>query len=240
MFAPIFMSIRDFFADLKWGGERIPLVFAGPDRAHVEMTKIMRRRLQGKKTNQQIEDSPNPRPFMSLYFTAPTYDAARSSLHTFRGFNVDKVNGNALTMRYPRPVTSDVQLDLWCGDAGHIISQSIQGQLHMMFMSDSVYLPIDWNQAKWYKPPFNVLEHARVLGRTRVRLSWEGGWSDSSNLEVGDGPKDVRCTWSGRVEAYLPYRPEEARLLRDLRVEVYNDSETPAQLLTTYTKSAEE
>jgi hypothetical protein len=43
----------------------------------------------------------------------------------------------------------------------------------------------------------------------------------------------VRRTWSGRLEAYVPYRPEEARLVRTINLEILNAADDPPTVLET-------
>ena len=98
---------------------------------------------------------------------------------------------------------------------------------------------MDWAREKWYKTPFNISEHARAFGRTRLRL-YTDGWTDTANLEFGDGAKDVRRTWAGRMEAYIPYRPEEARLVRTINLDILNLADDPPTVLETMTIGAED
>lgn len=181
---------------------------------------------------QESEDRPAPVPFMSLWMQPGKFDPARFSPATIRGYERDIESGTALNMRWPRPVNFEVQVDLWCGSAGgHNIAQQIEGQTELHFLAESVYLPVNWNDARWYKPPFNVLEHAKVLGQTRARLVSEG-WADNSEIEAGEGSKEVRRTWTGRLEAQIPFKPEEARLVRSFVFAVYDNTnpETPVLL----------
>jgi hypothetical protein len=133
-------------------------------------------------------------------------------------------------------------VDLWCGDdGGELIAQEIEVQVESFFIAESVYLPIDYGLAKWYKPKFNVPEHARQYGRTRIRLLSEG-WVDNSDLEDGgDGPKDIRRTWTGKMEAFVPYRPDEARLVLSVNLQMFdNTDQTSPVLLAESTKDAED
>jgi hypothetical protein len=132
----------------------------------------------------------------------------------------------------PRPVTCEVQVDLWGGAAGgHHIIDNVASQLDLRFVAESAYLPVDWTLAKWFKPPFNLMEHAREFGLTKVRLIADG-WTNTSDLEAGEGPKEARATWNGRLEAAIPYRPEDGRLVRTVRWAIYDgtDPDTAAQI----------
>jgi len=232
-YAPFMDALRAFFARARWEGDPVPAVFAGPDRAFEELKrqhpdKVASRtsRRTGRKgiTRQALSDQPAWVPFFSILATPPQFDPTRFNPRSFRGITKDLQTGTATTMRFPRPITSDVQVDLWCGaDGGWSMANHISAQIELEFQADSVYLPIDWSLPRYYKPPFNTMDHARQYGRTRCRLLVQGGWQDNSDLEAMDGPKQVRWTWNGRIEGHLPYRLEEARIVRTLEVEILDD-----------------
>lgn len=254
MYQPFFEAVRDFFARAKHGGQAVPVVFARPDRAHAELARIVRRRLQGSKkvrgeddlappadTVQAIEDRPMPVPFMSLWIEPPKRDPARANpAHRFKVAE-DRAAGTALTMRFPRPVKADVQVDLWCGArAGERIANNVQAQIDLQFLSESVYLPVDWTLEKWYKPPFNVLDHARYLGKTRIRLVADDEWTDTSENEWEKGPKETRRTWSGHLEGYVAYRPNEARLVTSVSLDILDATVTPSPVIDELTSGGED
>jgi hypothetical protein len=223
MYLPVMSPLRDFFSRAVWNNQPVVTVFGAPDRAHTEAARTFKRRMQGKLTRQQIEDSPTPVPFMSIWRSMPVYDAVRHSRHVFRGIDVDKRAGTALKMRFPKPMQSDIQVDLWCGEAGGKIAEFVSAQLEMFFPNESVYLPIDWGLEKWYRPPFDAFKHAQAYGRTRGHLVQTTGWSDNTSLEFAEGGKEVRLTWQGRYDFYLPYRQEEGRIVRDLTIDIFDE-----------------
>jgi hypothetical protein len=224
MYVPLYHAVRDFFRDhAKWAGQVVPIVFAGPDRAHQEMRRIMAEREQQRagisQTEQANEDRPVPVPFMSLHITSPKFDPPRFNPHRFV-IERNITTGTAKVARHMRPTTSDVQVDLWCGSAGgDLMAMSIEPQIELSFYADHRALHIDWSDPRWYRPPFNISEHVKWLGRTSVVL-YTQGWEDTSDLETGDGPKEVRRTWRGRLDAYVPFRPEESRIVRTVPLEI--------------------
>ena len=236
MYLPVMAPLRTFFGAAQWGGQGVVTVFGAPDRAHTEASRIFSRRMN--LTRQQVEDQGVPRPFMSIWRAHPTFDQARDSRATVRGFNRNFKAGTALRMRFPQPKTTDVQVDLWCGEGGGRIAEVISAQIDMLFPAESVYLPVDWALDKYYEPPFDVFAHARVYGQTRARLQRTGDWTDNTQLELAQGNKDVRLTWQGRYDFYLPFRPEEGRLVRDLNITILD--EVTNDLLETVTVSAED
>ena len=142
MYAPLFVALRDFFQQAVWNGKRVPVVFAGPDRAHAEMTRVAQRRLRGERTRQQTEDSPIPVPFMSLWIDPPKYAPTWNTPATIRGVTKVIATGNATKMRMPRPVEATVQVDLWCSpEGGHSIAQSVEPQIELRFTTGDMVGP---------------------------------------------------------------------------------------------------
>jgi len=229
MYAPLFEAIRSFFAQAQWRGESVLTVFAGPDRAHEEAQRIMARKLG--KPIKEVSDRAMWTPFMSVWFGSPKLDQAKYNPHRLV-FSKNFETGTALVARYPRPVTADVQVDLWCGSAGgHNMAQAIEAQVELRFFPEHIALPVDWSDGRWYKKPYWLSEHARYFGRTRLVL-YTDGWADNSDLEAGEGAKEVRRTWSGRLEAFIPHRAEEARLVSRVEVDICDYNATVLDSLT--------
>jgi hypothetical protein len=221
MYLPVMSPLRTFFSSARWGGREVVTVFGAPDRAHTEASRVFAKRMQ--LTRQQVEDQGVPVPFMSIWRSHPVFEQERDSRAVIRGFNTNLKAGTTLKMRYPRPMASDIQVDLWCGEGGHRIAEVVSAQIETLFPHESVYLPIDWTLDKWYKPPFDVFKHTKVYGRTRGRLVQTQGWTDNTTLEMAQGGKDVRLSWSGKWEFSLPYRPEEGRIVRDVAIDIFDD-----------------
>ena len=228
MYSPFTLTTKEFFERAEWGGRSVPCVFAGPDRAFQEIDRVIKRRAQGKSratgaegiTFRQVSERPTWVPFMSVLIQPFAFAPERFNPRSFRGVTKDIAKGTATTMRFPRPVTADVQVDLWAGgNGGWQIAQHVAAQIELQFTAESIYLPIDWADPRWYKPPFDVMAHARAYGRTRFRLI-NNGWQDASDLEAGEGPKTIRWSWSGRIEGYLPYPLDQARIVRTVEVAV--------------------
>lgn len=224
MWVPLYHAVRDFWRErCRWAGNTVPIVFAGPDRAHQEIRRIMAEREKREPgiaiTEQANEDRPVPVPFVSLYITPPKFDAPRFNPHRFV-IDKDIKSGTAKVVRHMHPVQATVQADLWCGSAGgDLIAMSLEPQIELAFFGGHRSLPLDWADKRWFKPPFNVSEHVAWMGKSAVVLYTEG-WEDTSDLETGEGPKEVRRTWRGRLDAYVPFRPEEARIVRSVEFDV--------------------
>lgn len=242
MMQPFYFAVRDFFRQALHAGAPIECVFARPDRAFAEMTRVYKKKLssakrgRGQKTGegqpetaQAIEDRPFPLPFMSVWIAPLQLDKTMVNVGGRFVVSKDTAAGTAVVMRYPRAQEATVQVELW--SETDLEAQQVTPQIELRFVTESVYLPIDWTDARWYRPPFDVLAHMVVLGRTRFRLAAEPGWIDSSEVEEGEGPKLTRRTWSGKLSTFVPYMPQEARLVRSINVQVYDDSDPPALLV---------
>lgn len=221
MYRPVLEPVRQFLRRARWNGQPVVCVFGSPDRAHTEAARVHKRAL--KATRQQVEDGATPVPFMSIWRTQPGYDISRDSRAIIRGFNRNLKAGTALTMRYPRPMLTTINVDLWCGVAGGKIADNITAQLEMCFPAgDEVFLPIDWAKPEWYEPPFDVFAHAQCYGQTRGALRYTGPWDDNTQLEYATGSKQVRLTWSLEYRFHLPFRPDEARLVRNFNIDIFD------------------
>jgi hypothetical protein len=53
------------------------------------------------------------------------------------------------------------------------------------------------------------------------------GWDDTTEAEWDKGPKETRRTWSGRLEGYVAHRPNEARLVRSVLLDLEDATVTP-------------
>lgn len=243
-------AVKGFFRRAEWNGQPVPAVFAGPDRAFTEMEREMKRAAGQRNskatgdqgiTAQQIGERPTWTPFFSILVQPFSFDPSRFNPRSFRGVTKNHQTGTATRMRYPRPVQADVQVDLWAGgNGGWVKAQTCAAQIELQFTAESVYLPINWDQAKLYKPPArDVLAHAAFYATTRFRLV-NNGWQDTSDLETGEGAKLIRWTWSGRIEGFLPYRPDEARLVRSIEFDICDPSDPNQPVLDTAVVEAED
>lgn len=245
-YGPFMDALKSFFSQAQWEGQPVPSVFSAPDRAfqelrrrHPKLVDGLTSRVTGRKgiTGEALSERPAWVPFFSILVTPSVFDAARFHPGTFRGITKNLETGVATKMRYPRPVTADVTVELWCGTVGGWgIANHVAAQIELAFRAESVYLPIDWSLPRYYKPPFNTLEHARQYGPSRCRLVYQG-WQDASELEALDGPKQVRWTWTGRLEGHLPYALEESRIVREFAVDLVDqDTQTVLDTVTSGTE----
>lgn len=241
MYAPFYVAVKDFFERAMHEGRPVPTVFAGPDRAHEELKRVINRRSQSKPsaptTPQALSDRPTPVPFMSVWMDSFKFDPLRYNPGRIV-VSKDIASGEAQIARLPRPMTANVQVDLWA--ESHLSAQMVEAQIELLFLAGRAILPIDWEDDRWYKPPYQILEHARYLGRTHIGLVLDTGWEDTTDLEEDTGTKEVRRTWRGRLDAFIPYPPQDARIIKAIDIEIYDNTVTPPALLMTETGGEED
>jgi hypothetical protein len=237
MYAILYETIAAYMRDsIRWNNAEVPVVFASPDRAFSEVRRIIRARDHGGQpgvsaTDLAEEDRPVPTPFISVYVLPPKF---APEFHGLRKHVIEKniQTGTALMARHPWPFVADVQVDLWCGsEGGHMIAMSLEPQWELRFVGGHLMMWADWSAARWYKPPFNVSEHAKYFAQKKLTL-YTDGWTDNSDLEPSDGPRDCRRTWSGRLRGYLPFRPEEARIVLSVPFDVVE--QTSGEVVDTF------
>jgi hypothetical protein len=238
MITPYQDSLLKFFRRLKWLGQSVPVVYAGPDRAHAQMVQYLAKRQAsstGKKVEEilkSIKEAAIPRPFISVVMDYAGYDPTRFSTHIHRGIVVDAQRGIALSVQEARPENFAVQADIWCGDDWHA-ANNLTGQLKGMFIADDLPLLVRFGDARYYKPPYTVPEHCRYMGDITCRFTDEGITDNSQTTGDTATPKDIRKTFSGTLYGWLPRVPFEVRLVKKFEYTVEDESEEPPVVLET-------
>jgi hypothetical protein len=240
MFAPYNDAILRFFRRLKWPDKSIPVVYAGPDRAHGQMKRYLASRTASstgrdfEEVLKEIDEASIPRPFVSVFLDNAGYDPLRFSTFVHRKIVVDEVEGTALSVQEPRPENFTVQADIWCGDDWHCAG-SLIFQLKSMFSADDVPILVDFGESKYYTEPYHFPAHCQLMGQLTCRLVDEGV-SDNSQYEGGrEAPKDIRKTFSGTLYGWLPRMPFKGKLIRRFEYQVFDDTGDPPVLLETTT-----
>ena len=232
MFTVYSEAVQGFFRRLKWLGRPVPVVYAGPDRAHGQMKKYLASRMgssTGKKIEElikEIDEAKIPRPFISVFMTLAGYDASRFTPFVHRGIAIDVEEGTALSVQAPRPENITVQADMWAGDDWHC-GDSLAFQLKSMFNADDTPLFVDFTDPAFYLPPYQIPEFCKLMGKITCRLT-DGGINDTSQYTGARGvPKEVRQTFSGNLEGWLPRMPYKGELVRSMEFQVQaTDGET--------------
>lgn len=218
-------ALKRFFGRLRWLGRRVPVVYAGPDRAHGQLKQFYAH-IKSSKTGQKIdevipmlEEGALPRPFVSVLLTMAGYDAQRFSPFIHRKIAVDPVEGTALSVAEARPENFTVQADFWCGD-DWACADDLIFQLKSMFVADDTSVFVDFTDARWYAPPYQVPEFCKYMGKITCRLTDEGVQDSSEYTGSAGTPKEIRKTFSGTMYGWLPRMPFKTKLAHKLTVDV--------------------
>jgi len=240
MITPYQDSLLKLFRRLKWLGQSVKVVYAGPDKAHAQILQYYKH-LAASKTGKRVdeirlefEEASVPRPFISVQLNLAGYDGDRFSTHVHRGIVIDEEKGIGLSVQTARPENFTVQADMWCGDDWHL-ANALTGQLKSMFIADDLPLFVRFNDSKYYAPPYSTPEHCRYMGDITCRLTDEGITDNSQVTGSTATPKEIRKTFSGTLYGWLPRVPYEVRLAKQFRYTVEDDSSVPPVVLETST-----
>jgi hypothetical protein len=241
MITPYIDALLQFFGRIHWLGQRVPVVYAGPDRAHAQMIQYWAKRqasTTGKSVDEirkQYNEANIPRPFISVTMEYAGYDPERFTTFVHRGIAIDEERGEALSVQDARPENFTVQADIWCGD-NHHAAETLTSQLKLQFHADDTPLLVRFGDAKYYRPPFDVPEHCKYMGDITCRLVDEG-INDNSQGITGSvaTAKDIRKTFSGTLYGWLPRVPFKVKLVSKLEYAIYDKTLTTPVVLQTAT-----
>jgi len=231
MVPPVDEAIKGFFSRLKWGGKEIPVVYAGPDRAHGEIRRYLAKR--GRVSLEQAKEMRIPYPWCSVWSEGAEFDPMRFNAGRARNINTDYTLGITKSMRAPKPFKMLVQADLWCKD--HRQAKLLETQLHFMFWDDETTLPMNFADSRYYREPYQMPEHMRIMGETRMWLKMMGALTDNSDLETQGQDREIRKTFSGEARFDLPHVPYVLKIARTLALSLVDESVTPPETLDTLT-----
>jgi hypothetical protein len=224
MIDPIDEAIKAFFRRLLWAQDPIPVVYAGPDRAHGEI-----RRWLSKKENIPLDKAKNlniPYPFCSVFVEWPAFDPTRFSPHRVRGVEMDVESGVAKSMKFPKPLVSGVQADFWCRSIRQ--AEVINAQLLLKFHDDETLLHVDWSDSRWYSGKGGLPPHLKILGHTKFWLKMTSPLSDNSDLETKGKDKEIRMTFSGEARFYMAHVPYLHKIAKRFEAEIIDDTDARA------------
>jgi hypothetical protein len=201
------------------------VVYAGPDRAHGQLIQLLAHKVSSdtgkdiEKVKKQFNTTNLPRPFISVFMTLAGYDPERFSPFIHRMIEIDRTEGTALSVAEPRPENFTVQADFWCGD-DWALADDLVFQLKSMFVADDTQLFVDFSDARWYKPPYQIPEFCKYLGKINCRLKDEGVQDASEYTGSPSTPKEIRKTFSGTLFGWLPRMPFKGKLVHRLEFDV--------------------
>lgn len=223
-----------FFSQIEWRN-KIPVVYAGSDRAHGTVAKWL-------KINRNIETSqlggalPIPYPFAAVWRSRFTDDIPRRSMYHHRGFCKDIENGIAMTMRTPKSVVCDFDVNFYFDD--ELQMENIEWQIHNLFPDQVAWVTVDYKDPKWYEAPNERFTFAQVLGEQRIQLDLNNLVDSSSIEQSGLDQNEFRMTLSGNLHGYIPFQPYSRPIVKEVTFRV--TEENSLESLSNFSKEFEE
>ena len=207
-------AILRFMKQLTWLGKDIPIIFAGAERAYAQMREFLERE-RGVKGGSISSDSPMPYPFMAVWRDPFQEEPKMASLGLYR-ISLYKEEGYGLAMRRPLPMKAKCEVNIYCSDKTQW--EFLEFQVRNLFRHGWSWVPVNFEDTRWYQPPNDVYQFAKVLGKQDV-LFYEEGLTDNSQLEnSGLQQRTLRFTLNFSIYGWLPYQPYTVPLVHKITV----------------------
>jgi len=218
-------ALLRFFRQVIWKGNSVPVVFAGADRAHSKIKEWLEK-VRGLKASKAKTAQALPYPFIAIW--REIFKPEMSSPVLLRSGDPER-KGYGFAMRRPTEDTSGVDINIYLDDL--VQRNNLILQIKQMFANmQTSYIPIDFEDPKWYKPPNDIFEFAKVLGKADAQIDLES-ITDSSNIEdSGLNSKEIRLTLSCVLHGWTPFKPYKVPSVQEVEFSI-RDYETSAELM---------
>lgn len=177
--------------------DRIPLVFATPERAYSET----------RKQNKLAENEPIPLPRFSLQRIGTIdFDPQRynNPLNKITKMSLPDANGSTVTMPWPLPHTFTYQLEAWAKNL-------YQHNIIAMLLSAATK-----KQGGYF---YLNVKHGNPLGEKIVRTEMRGP-ADNSDLEPGDRDRTLRWSYDFTVHGWLGLPMEREYIVESVDLQI--------------------
>ena len=181
----------------------MPVVSAGADRAYSVVQDWLKKR--GMNISKAHGGFATPYPFISVWKKVFKIEDALHNPGLFRNFARFEDDGFGYAMRKPKPVVADVHVNFYTNTVGQ--RDYMEMQVHNLFPSNNVLIPVDFEDPIWYQSPNEVFAYAKILGKQNIRLTFSS-LEDTSTLE-NDGllNKEIRMTLALVMHGWIPFQP---------------------------------
>lgn len=225
------ITLLEWWRDrLTWRGKSVPVIFSTPDRAFGDMRKLLDRS-RGDEGTAKLRDGHIPLPFVSLSESGlEEYDGSRDNMGQIRGMFVNKELTRGVNVDWPTPVNLPYQLDFWCETRNQL--RHFIESVRRLFKLEVTYLDVDFLSPRWTIDEDDVVPpEVRMLGKRQVALN-KSAWTDASNLEPGEGFREIRASLAMVLNAWMARGFTEVPLVREIRTELV--SKEDGTLFTTF------
>jgi hypothetical protein len=213
------ISMLEWWRDrIRWRSKPVPIVFATPDRAFADMRTLLDAS-RGTDGTAALRGQNIPLPFCSLSESGlEEYDGRRDNAGAIRAAYVNPQLTRGVTMDWPTPVNINYQLDFWCETLNQ--RRQFQDFVRRLFKLKVTYLEIDFASPRWAVNDTDAIPtEVKLLGRRQVALNMST-WTDASNLEPGDGNREIRASLAMTLNAWMARGYVEVPLVRSFTTEI--------------------
>lgn len=210
-----------FFSQLRWKGKAVPVVVAGPDRAHAQIHDWLRKNSTVSPSRSQGE-YPTPYPFVAVDREVFKPNSGLYSPALLRNLHILRDEGYGFAVRRPKPVTAGVDVNMYFNDK--VQADFFTVILHNLFpFPDRAWIPVDFTDPRWYRPPNDALEFCKIMGQQKLQFDLDS-IVDSSSLErAGLERKEIRMTLSCTLHGWIPFQPYAVPLAKTIEIVVADD-----------------
>ncbi len=193
------------------------MVFATPDRAFSAMRDLLDKS-RGSKGSAELRGQNVPLPFVSLSEAGwEEYDGSRDTFGVIRKMWQTPDEKVAINVDWPTPVNIPYQLDFWCENERQM--RQFRRQIWKLFKLNIAYVFVDFESPRWLGFEEPIDPGLRLLGNRKVALNISS-WTDASNLEPGEGKRDIRGNLSMVLTAWLPRDFERVPICHSIKTEL--------------------
>lgn len=185
---------------------------------------------RGKEGTAEKRGENIPLPFVSLSEAGlEEYDGSRDNYGVIRGHCVDQELRTGVNVDWPTPVNLPYQLDFWCETRGQL--RHFIDSVRRLFKLQLTYVDVDFQSPRWSMDGDVIPPEVLMLGKRQVALNTTG-WTDASNLEPGEGRREIRASLAMSLRAWMARGYTEVPLVREIRTEIV--SRDDGTLFTTF------
>lgn len=215
------LSLLDWWRNrLHWRDVPIPVIMSTPDRAFGTMSYLLSK-ARGDKDSALKRDQNIPLPFAALSMPSPEeYDGTRDNAGVIRAMYVNEELTESVNVDWPTPVKLNFQLDIWCETLRQ--QRHFYDEVRRYFKFQRTYIDIDFNSGEWeLEDGAEMPMEVKLLGKRQIPMKINN-WTDASNLEPGDGNREIRMNLSMSLDAWMARGYTMVPLVRSFELELYD------------------
>ena len=134
-------------------------------------------------------------------------------------------------MRRPAAIKWTFEVNLYFSSQEQ--SRHIEFQIFNLFPLSQAWVTVDYTDPKWYEPPNEQFEFAKVLGQQKLYLTKQGLVDNSTLEDSGLSQRELRFTLSGEVRGWIPFQPFAVPVVKCLEYQlIEQDSEQVLSIIT--------